>query len=276
MTNLVAGCAGWAYPDWKGAFYPVKMNAEGYLSYYTRFFDLVEINTTYYSIPPRETLQHWLSNTPDSFRFIVKVWNKITHQLYSKDVEENVYHFFRALQPLSPKISGYLFQFPPWFTATSDYQQILKQIITIVKSMVKQKWIFLEFRHSSWFDEVDLTKFISSPNTYIVTSFLEGIPRYLQLSQPVQYLRLIGNRQLTSFNRIQLDRTQEMQELSAIIQQLEQSPSITDIFVIFNNHFRGFSPQDVVDLYKLLHRPFKSFQRQHSLDDFLPKKTFSQ
>jgi uncharacterized protein YecE (DUF72 family) len=63
-----------------------------------------------------------------------------------------------------------------------------------------------------------------------------------------------------------------MNDLIQKIRELERTPNLTDIFVIFNNHFRGFAPKDVIDMAESLgirHRPLTP---QNSLDKFLTGK----
>jgi uncharacterized protein YecE (DUF72 family) len=45
------GTSGWAYPEWKGVFYPAKLPAKDFFAYYCRDFDTVEVNNTFYHLP---------------------------------------------------------------------------------------------------------------------------------------------------------------------------------------------------------------------------------
>ncbi len=57
-------CSGWSYEGWKGTFYPKKLQTKDYLSYYSKFFKFVEIDSTYYHIPSRSTVRGWKDKTP--------------------------------------------------------------------------------------------------------------------------------------------------------------------------------------------------------------------
>lgn len=57
-SNILVGCAGWSYKDWSGVFYPKSMQSSEYLSYYSKFFDFAEVNSTFYNIPTRPQLIH--------------------------------------------------------------------------------------------------------------------------------------------------------------------------------------------------------------------------
>ena len=53
------GCSGWSYEGWKGNFYPKDMENKDYLSYYSKFFKFVEVDSTYYRIPSRFSIRGW-------------------------------------------------------------------------------------------------------------------------------------------------------------------------------------------------------------------------
>ena len=77
---------------------------------------------------------------------------------------------------------------------------------------------------------------------------------------------MIGNRELTKFNKIQRKEEVTFKEVYNLVKNYSKSPKITDIFVIFNNHFRGFSPHDVNEFKKKMGLPFKKFRQKSSLD----------
>jgi len=77
--QLYIGCSGWSYSAWDGHFYPKGLGAKKYLVYYSKVFDYVEIDSSFYRIPNTFMVNHWLKVTPVSFRFTVKVPKSITH-----------------------------------------------------------------------------------------------------------------------------------------------------------------------------------------------------
>ena len=77
------GVAGWDYEDWRGAVYP-EPAPRGFdrLGWLAAFFDLVEVNSTFYRPASEGTVRSWLgrvSGRPD-FRFTAKVWRRFTHE----------------------------------------------------------------------------------------------------------------------------------------------------------------------------------------------------
>jgi uncharacterized protein YecE (DUF72 family) len=94
------------------------------------------------------------------------------------------------------------------------------------------------------------------------------MPFYLD-NQINYYIRLIGDRELTVFNRIQREQKSSLLDLNKHIEQLILLPHIYEIFIIVNNHFAGFAPESVNELKKQWGLSYHQFNTQKSLDDFL-------
>jgi uncharacterized protein YecE (DUF72 family) len=58
------GTSGWHYKHWRGPFYPDKLPESRMLEFYTGYFDTVELNTTFYRLPPDTGLNTWRDSTP--------------------------------------------------------------------------------------------------------------------------------------------------------------------------------------------------------------------
>jgi uncharacterized protein YecE (DUF72 family) len=73
VTGAYVGTSGFSYPSWRGGFYPADADPKTFLSFYADRFDTVELNTTGYRLPAEEQFARWASQTPDGFRFAVKM-----------------------------------------------------------------------------------------------------------------------------------------------------------------------------------------------------------
>jgi len=67
------GTSGWSYPSWRGGFYPQGADPKTFLSFYAEHFDTVELNTTGYRLPSEDQFKRWAEQTPEGFRFAVKM-----------------------------------------------------------------------------------------------------------------------------------------------------------------------------------------------------------
>jgi len=267
MVNLHIGCAGWDYKDWIGPFYPKKLEKFRQLEYYAKFFNVSEINSSFYNLPSEDTVIKWLKRTPEDFRFIIKVWQEITHKLGEVDLDERLSQFFHRMRPLEEKIYGYLFQFPPWFKYSEEHLLKLKQLFNDISSDDKFKHIY-ELRDDSWFNPKILSNLIDGKIFILGTTYKPGIQAYFFPNQKIYYIRLIGDRELTIFNRIQRKQEQVWKDLINKIKIFQESSTIYEIFIIVNNHFQGFAPESANLLKKELNIPSIAFNQQKRLSDF--------
>src|SRR5262249_28747179 len=72
MGSVHVGTSGWHYAHWRGPFYPEKLPASKMLEFYTRHFDTVELNNTFYRLPTEKGLETWRESTPKGFCFAAK------------------------------------------------------------------------------------------------------------------------------------------------------------------------------------------------------------
>src|SRR5205814_976198 len=76
--NLLIGTASWTDPGVVERWYPKKMATHERLAWYAQHFEMVEVNSTFYSVPDHRTVERWCAITPNDFIFDVKL-----HQLFS-------------------------------------------------------------------------------------------------------------------------------------------------------------------------------------------------
>lgn len=266
QTNIFIGCAGWDYKDWIGPFYPKNLERFHHLEYYAKHFDRVEINSTFYNIPSEEMVINWIKRVPDSFCYIVKVWQKISHNLNDPDLDSFIEKFFLRMMYLKEKISKFLIQFPPWFKYTEKHH---RQLVQLLKEIPSEYEYVIELRDNSWFNPKILFNIIDGSKFILGTTYMPGITPYYMSDQKIYYIRLIGDRELNVFNRIQRKQEEALNHLNKNIQKLLNSPTIYEIFIIVNNHFAGFAPESVNELKKRFDLPIKPFNQQKKLSDFL-------
>ena len=64
------GPAGWSYKDWEGTVYPQKPGKSfDPLEYLARFFDTIEINSSFYRPPTPSTTKSWVKRVANNKRF---------------------------------------------------------------------------------------------------------------------------------------------------------------------------------------------------------------
>jgi len=140
------GTSGYSFADWVGPFYPPGMRSNEFLGFYAERFDTVEVNATYYRIPPPRTLEQMERKTPPGFVFVVKLNQAMTHE---RSLDDSLFRDFLAvLDPLKAagKYGGLLAQFPWGFKRTPDHRRFLAAL----HEKLAGEPLFVEFRHDSW------------------------------------------------------------------------------------------------------------------------------
>jgi uncharacterized protein YecE (DUF72 family) len=140
------GTSGYWFDDWVGPFYPSGIRKRDMLEYYARRFSCVEINATYYRIPPPSTAVGWVARTPPEFRFIVKAPKSATHERHMLDAEMPAFRDVLAPLQEASKLSGVLLQFPDTFT----HGPAALAHIARARAHLSDTPVFCEFRHGSW------------------------------------------------------------------------------------------------------------------------------
>ncbi|MFX0011744.1 MAG: DUF72 domain-containing protein [Candidatus Hermodarchaeota archaeon] len=268
MLTIKIGCAGWDYKDWIGPFYPKNLKRPLFLPFYAEYFDIIEVNSSFYNIPSTKAVEIWYNQVPHNFKFIIKVWKEITHKLGDDDLELKISQFFTSLKPLKKKILGFLFQFPPWFKHSIEHENKIKLLLNELPKLEQSKIIF-EFRDNSWFDALMFLKFLESSEVIIATTYMPGFNAYYHPNQKNYYIRLIGDRELNVFNRIQRTQEKNVTDLLENVEKLRPMPNIYQIFIIVNNHFAGFAPESVNLLKRRLNLPIRDFSTQKKLSDYI-------
>ena len=77
--RILVGTASWTDPGFVADWYPKKLPAARRLAWYAEHFRLVEVNSTFYAVPPAARVRNWCDQTPDGFVFDVKL-----HRLLSR------------------------------------------------------------------------------------------------------------------------------------------------------------------------------------------------
>lgn len=142
------GTSGFYYEHWRGILYPEGLAKSHWFEYFTKEFETVEMNSTFYHLPKAKTVEHWDERSPEDFLFSFKASRVITHYRKLKDVKEELFLFLHLLKPLRHKIAAILIQLPP---SLHKDKALLGDFL---HQLPTTGWRFvIEFRHESWYDE---------------------------------------------------------------------------------------------------------------------------
>src|SRR6056297_329541 len=191
--NLKIGCAGWSYDSWKKVFYPPHLKKSDWLNYYSKYFNFVEVNSTFYNPLSSDTMRKWNDETPKAFRFSIKMWQKISHKYRGEDIGDNLAYFHNNIRPLAHKISIILIQFPPFFKKS---EKTTSHVKTIASNLENDFTYAFEFRDESWFDTDFLESHFSRSNRIVATSYIDKVSPLFFNKQKVYYVRMMGDRKI--------------------------------------------------------------------------------
>lgn len=147
MTTVLAGTSGYSYTPWKGAFYPEGLPDARMLEYYAGELPAVEVNNTFYRMPTAKRVDHWIENTAETFRFVLKASRRLTHRKKLEPPPDALAYMFDVTTGLGSRLGAHLFQLPPY--APQDVAA-LRAFLTSVPDGHR---VAMEFRHDSWFAE---------------------------------------------------------------------------------------------------------------------------
>src|SRR5215216_4943454 len=119
------GCSGWQYKHWSASakapagqgttFYPAGLPQSRWFAHYAVEFDTVEINNSFYRLPPPATFAKWRERAPKRFLYAVKASRFLPHMKKLKDPEDPLFRFFDSAKQLGPHLGPVLYQLPPRF-----------------------------------------------------------------------------------------------------------------------------------------------------------------
>jgi len=258
------GTSGWSYPRgegrWNGIFYPAKPKNE--LELYSRVFNAVEVNSTFYRLLDPETARAWVAMTPKDFEFAIKVWQKFTHPgMFKKatgaepEVTQADYDDFkRGIHPIAEecKLACLLIQFSEWFACTPQHQDTLAGLLRQFQDYP----VAVELRHASWGEHSKETKALLAAFgagwAYIdMPQFKETITQELE-PQRLLYLRFHGrNREKWRQHETAEERYDYLYsevELQPFAEKVRKFASAGEskIVIFFNNHVRDQAPANAL------------------------------
>jgi uncharacterized protein YecE (DUF72 family) len=288
--KILVGTASWTDPGFIERWYPKKMAAHERLPWYAQHFEMVELNSSFYSVPDRRMVERWCASTPDKFTFNVKL-----HQLFSfhstqakllppelqrlaetdakgkvktsPELRDALLKSF--LQPMSilqsaGKLGALLLQLSPAF---SPRKHELRELQSLIEKLDDYP-LAIEFRNRNWLvgDQLRSTMaFLRDPQAAFVNvdapagdHFSIVPPDLNEITNPdFTYLRLHGRDAKayltgkTVAARFNYDYSdKEIDEVAERSRKL--ADEVKEVHVVFNNNNLDYAPRAAIRLRKVL------------------------
>jgi uncharacterized protein YecE (DUF72 family) len=185
---LYIGTSGWAYPEWRGTFYPPGLPQPRFLEHYARELTACEINATFRRIQTSAAIARWAQAVPDAFRFTVKAHRRLSYrkQIMADDAERAfVAEFLDSVAPLGNRLGCLMIQFPP-FVERDDAG--LDELLGLLPGDLR---FACEFQNPSWDVPEVAERLAERGGTVSLREESSKAPKELPPG-PVAYVRLKG------------------------------------------------------------------------------------
>jgi len=284
--NILIGTASWTDPGFVERWYPKKMAAHERLAWYAQRFAMVEVNSTFYSVPDPRMVERWCATTPDSFTFDVKL-----HQLFSFhstqrkllppelqriaqiDAKEKVNtspelqdalleSFLRPMSILQSagKLGVFLLQLSPAFSPRKHH---LSELESLVEKLADYQFA-IEFRNRNWLVGDQLRSTIDFLRKHRVAFVNVDAPAADHFSIMPPDLNEVTNPEFSYFRlhgrdakayltgktvaaRFNYDYSdKEIDELAERSRKLARD--VKDVHVVFNNNNLDYAPRAAIRL----------------------------
>jgi uncharacterized protein YecE (DUF72 family) len=288
--KILVGTASWSDPGFIERWYPKKMPAAERLSWYAQHFEMVEVNSTFYSVPEPRMVKRWCAATPNDFTFDVKF-----HQLFSfhstpakllppdlqKFAETNAKGIVKSTPELQEavlkiflrsisifrdagKLGVLLLQLSPAF---SPRKHELGELVQLIE-MLSDYDLAIEFRNRNWAtgDQLQLTiEFLQKYHAIFVNVDAPASDHFMVMpsdvdevtNSKVAYLRLHGRNEKayvtgkTVAARFDYDYSES--EIAEVAQRSRKlAKEARELHVIFNNNNLDYAPRAALRLRKAL------------------------
>jgi uncharacterized protein YecE (DUF72 family) len=132
------------YRDWRGIVYPADLVQRKWFEHYTGLFDTVEINNTFYRLPPASTVEAWAAQAPPGFAYALKLGGFGSHRMKLRDAASWLPNHLDRARRLGSALGPNLVQLPPRWKRNSER---LDEFLSVAPTSMR--WA-VELRDASW------------------------------------------------------------------------------------------------------------------------------
>lgn len=250
--NIRCGPAGWAYPHWNGIVYPRSPERKtAGLADIAKYFDMVEVNRTFYQPIRPEVARLWMAQTARNprFRYTVKLNRRFTHDRVLEAGELRA--FTAGILPLleARRLGCILMQFPWTFRFTAENREYFIRL----RRALHEFPLVAEMRHASWAEPEALGTFIDYHVGFCnidQTASPTAMPAMSQLTTRIGYVRLHGRAMGSTPQHLYLYPEAELEHWARRIGRMAEIAAT--LFVVTNNDGGGRAVVNALQLARML------------------------
>lgn len=245
------GTSGYVYQDWRGVFYPEGLPSREWLRYYAGRFDTVELNGTFYRLPPPGCARRWRDTVPAGFVFAAKGSRYLTHMKKLRDPVQGLERYYERSGGLRPKLAVVLWQLPPMLSKPD-----LPRLDAFLSAQPKDVRHAVEFRSEDWYVPEVCDLLDRHGAAFCEHDLIERRPP--RPTGGFRYVRFHGSEPLKRKYHGRYGR----ERLAPWARDLAAWDG--DAFVYFNNDWHGAAVFDALDLIDLIRREHESSRLSRS------------
>ena len=240
---------GWSYSFWVGKLYLKGAKPKDYLYQYSRKFNSVEVDSTFYRIPSKATVEEWKSSVPNTFKFAVKMHQGFTHSRGLLFEDSKLDLFIERILILGKNLGPVLLQFPPWLSP--KYEDSLIMLLDRIPETLS---LAIEFRNKGWLTNSTFTLLRDNKIALVIVNK----PSYpIESTANFYYLRWEGDRKQVNGEKgmVEIDKDDELTEWAVKVSALRKDD--VDVYGYFSKYFSGYPPADIEGLTKRFSNNFR-------------------
>ncbi|MDX6717720.1 MAG: hypothetical protein QOH30_4278 [Baekduia sp.] len=252
MARARVGCSGWMYKDWRGIVYPQDLPVRRWFEHYTTLFDTVELNNTFYRLPPPSTVESWAAQAPQGFLYSLKLGQFGSHRMKLRDAASWLPNHLDRAERLGPALGPTLVQLPPRWKRNVER---LDEFLSVAPKTMR--WA-VELRDPTWVHDDVFALLHQHGAALCIHDLLPDHP--WELTTDWTYLRFHGPNALEQkyWGRYGARR------LTPIAERLRRwLGEEHDVYAYFNNDYEGHAVKDAQWLRDRLSD--SGTQRRHAL-----------
>jgi uncharacterized protein YecE (DUF72 family) len=234
------GTSGWVYKHWRGVFYAPQLPVSRWFAFYSREFDTVEINNTFYRRVADTVFLDWKAQAPPGFLYAVKAHRLLTHRKKLIDAPDFLPRILGPASLLGPHLGPILYQLPPrWHCNAERLREFLRVLPRDLRHVI-------EFRDPTWYTD-EVRDLLDEYGVGFCVHDLRGQPSPVWATGPLVYVRFHGPTTTAYRGRYGPARLRPWAQRVA-----ELAAGKREAFVYFNNDVEGAALADARDLRDLL------------------------
>lgn len=246
MGRVHIGTMGWSYDFWKENFYPENLTSKEFLAYYARQFNTVEVDSTFYRIPSKQTVIAWKEQAPSEFLFSLKFPKIITHVKMLKDCQEETRVFLERVGLLQEKLGPLLLQFP--YAFGNEHVPLLHEFLN---TLPKEHRYVVEVRNRKLLND-SLYSTLRDRNVVLAWVDSPFMPLINEVTSDFIYMRWEGDRRKVNgtIGKIEVDKITSIKLWAERIRRFLENQ--TEVFGYFSKYYSGHPPSDVREFLKAI------------------------